>query len=281
MLSCVRERRLPWTIKVILDKHTTNLNNLIRHGTTDIFNHVFFDTTTSCNRRCYYCPNAVYDRGLIKNEKLMDETLFRKIIDDLAKVNWKGEIAPNFYGEPMLDPRLLDFVAYAHDQLPDSRIVLFTNGDFLSIEFYKKLVQKGVGRFVITHHPPDHPTAIEAIKQVLRYREEFGDDHVEMKYSKLTKIIQWRGMGVGEPINDDYCRSTALNKIGVHWDGEVIFCCNDYYVTTKFGNAKNERLIDIWRKPYYQKVRNGIKKGQFILQTCKDCRAGIPPKVPE
>ena len=83
ILSCVRERRLPWMIKVILDKHTTNLNNLIRHGTTDIFNHVYFDTITSCNRRCYYCPNAVYDRGLIKNEKLMDETLFRKIIDDL------------------------------------------------------------------------------------------------------------------------------------------------------------------------------------------------------
>ena len=102
-----------------------------------------------------------------------------------------------------------------------------------------------------------------------------------MNYSKLTKITQRSGISVGESINDDYCRSQTLNKIGVHWDGEVIFCCNDYYVTTKFGNAKDERLIDIWRKPYYQKVRNGIKKGQFMLQTCKDCRAGIPPKVPE
>ena len=39
----------------------------------------------------------------------------------------------------------------------------------------------------------------------------------------------------------------------------------------KIGNIKSERLIDIWNKPHYQKIRSDIREGNFTLDICKDC----------
>ena len=49
---------------------------------------VFIETLTACNLRCSYCPNSVFERGLIKNNQEMDIVLFHKIIDELAELNW-------------------------------------------------------------------------------------------------------------------------------------------------------------------------------------------------
>ena len=48
------------------------------------------ETTTHCNRRCSYCPNSVFERGSKENTQLIDTALFRKIIDDLAEMGYKG-----------------------------------------------------------------------------------------------------------------------------------------------------------------------------------------------
>ncbi|MDR1945432.1 MAG: hypothetical protein LBQ59_05230 [Candidatus Peribacteria bacterium] len=42
------------------------------------------ETSTACNRRCSYCPNVYYDNTLLKNNSLMSEEVFLKIISDLG-----------------------------------------------------------------------------------------------------------------------------------------------------------------------------------------------------
>jgi len=248
---------------------------LLKYGVFDIFvfDNVYIDTITACNRRCYYCPNSKFDRGLMKNVKKMDTALFYKIIDELAVLKWKGEISPNFYGEPLLDGRLTDLIKYARNKLPDSVIVLFTNGDFLTVDLYNELVRAGVNTFYITQHPNGAPPFI---KDILEYRKEHGDNNVKLQYRKLDMIYNREGVvSVVKKANDKNCAESCLRKIGIHWDGKVIFCCNDYFVTVNLGNIKSERLIDIWKKPYYKQIRKDIRKGIFNLEICKKCMLGM------
>ena len=48
-------------------------------------------------------------------------------------------------------------------------------------------------------------------------------------------------------------------------------CCNDYLNDVKIGNIHSEKLIDIWNKPHYIKIRKDIREGNFILDICKNC----------
>jgi sulfatase maturation enzyme AslB (radical SAM superfamily) len=70
----------------ILANKYQELNSLLRYGTTDMFIDFDIETITTCNRRCSYCPNSIFERSLPKNEKLMDKELFEKIIDELAEI---------------------------------------------------------------------------------------------------------------------------------------------------------------------------------------------------
>jgi hypothetical protein len=83
--------------------------------------HLDIETTTYCNRRCSYCPNSVFERSLRKNEHLMAPALFRKIVDELADISFKGSLSPHLYGEPLTDSRLISFMDYAHAMVTEGQ----------------------------------------------------------------------------------------------------------------------------------------------------------------
>ena len=203
----------------------------------------------------------------------MEPALFYKIIDELRKLKWKGEICPQFYGEPLLDDRLSCLLKYVKDALPQSKIVIFTNGDFLTVDLYKELIKAGVKEFHITQHSEEVPVNM---KEVLDYRKEHGDDSIPLSYYKLKEFFN-RG-GLIEIENVEKVKNCKLrvsgDEIGVNYAGDIIFCCNDYLGTVKMGNISNEKLIDIWRKPYYRMLRKELRKNIFRLDVCKKCKKG-------
>lgn len=96
----------------------------------------------------------------------MSEKLFKKIIDELASINFRGRVSPHFYGEPLLDKRLPDLVRYVREKLPFSSIVIFSNGDPLTINLFNKLIESGVNQFCITEHGK---TMSKNMRQVMDY----------------------------------------------------------------------------------------------------------------
>jgi 8-amino-3,8-dideoxy-alpha-D-manno-octulosonate transaminase len=50
----------------------------------------------------------------------MPKELFYKIINELWLIKYRGQITPTFYGEPLLDKRLPEFIEYLKTKLPDS-----------------------------------------------------------------------------------------------------------------------------------------------------------------
>jgi len=140
----------PSPVRKILSKTHHVIKNFIVHGTTDMFYCVEIETITTCNRKCSYCPNSRYERG----NYLMDKHVFQKLICSLATMRFSGEIHPHFYGEPLLDKRLPEFMMYIKEKLPKSKIVIFTNGDLLTKNIFEKLIQSGVDEFFVTQHTP-------------------------------------------------------------------------------------------------------------------------------
>src|SRR5688572_22866722 len=90
-----------------------------------LFTRVEIEINHDCNRKCWYCPNAVTER---KTTGEMSRENFNKLMDQLNAVNFKGEISFHFYNEPMLAKDFLWFVETARNRLKESKLELYTNG---------------------------------------------------------------------------------------------------------------------------------------------------------
>jgi len=108
------------------------------------------ETSTFCNRRCPWCPNSIYKRG--SKQKHINKKLFLKIIKDLKNIDYKGSLALHNYNEPLLDRYLYDWIKIIRKELPKVKIIIFTNGDFLTKTICNKLLNSGVSTLYISVH---------------------------------------------------------------------------------------------------------------------------------
>ena len=254
-----------------LKKYSKDLFNRALGDSFDQVHTLYIETLTACNLRCSYCPNSVYERGLIKNNQEMETKLFYKIIDELAELNWVGDIQPHSYGEPLLDGRLPSFCSYIREKIPLASISIYTNGELLNIDWYKKLVSAGVNKFRVTQHLENQS---KGTLDVVRYREKQDFDNIEFTYTRLNNINSRGGLvDVDEGKLKQECNYPD-HHVGISFDGQILICCNDYLNEAKVGNIKDEKLIDIWQKPIYKDIRTNISSGNFTLDICKNCTDG-------
>lgn len=240
-----------------------SLVKLLKYGKLDIFAAVDIETVSLCNIKCSYCPNKYYDRG----NHLMPEKLFKKIIDELAEIKYQGRISPHFYGEPLLDKRLADLMAYARKMLPKADIIIHTNGLLLTKELFFKLIQNGVDGFVITLHNQNIKNHLHHL--FLQLSTEFWRKIRILNPDKLSFFN--RGGTVSHSKIKKLKRCFYLSdEIAIDWQGNVV-CTNDYFSKYSFGNINNEKLMAIWRKEEFKKIRKNVKRGKFELFLCKKC----------
>ena len=67
----------------------------------DQFAFIEIETCTACNLRCRYCPNSISDRGLLKNNRQMPESLFCRLVDELEDMGFERELHHHFYNKPL------------------------------------------------------------------------------------------------------------------------------------------------------------------------------------
>jgi cyclic pyranopterin phosphate synthase len=246
---------------------------LLKYRTLDLFIIVGLQTINVCNRKCAYCPNSLFPP---KEKKLLDIKIFEKVIDDLAKIDYNGIVAPYLYGEPLLDERLPELISYASKKLPKASLFVFTNGDYLTQELCLRLIESGVKEFIVTQHenkPPQkffewYPSAPFSIKRKIFIKKL--DEHSPLLSTRggLVKIKK----SLFESFNN--CLKTCpWPKIilSVNINGDVLLCCNDFFGQYIFGNVQNKSVMEIWNDEKYKKYRDEIDHGKFSLKICKQC----------
>lgn len=249
------------------------IKNKKNYGLWDFFGPVNIETTTHCNLRCKWCPNSKYDRGLKKNEKKMSEKLFKKIIGELAEIKFKGIIRPFFYGDPLVDERMPELIKYIKKKLPQGKVYLNTNGVALTVDLYKKLQEAGIDYLMISQYTKEMLPNVKEVFEYLKTRPKKENKAKYRLFNENAFIISNRGGEVDVPVIGErpFCAYPGHYDLTINYRGDVVLCCNDYHSKIKFGNVKDEKIMDIWKKPHYYKLRKEVRTGTYKLPICKKC----------
>lgn len=245
---------------------------LFKYKTLDIFYRVAIETISTCNRKCSYCPNSLYSR----EQKLMDTDLFKKIISDLTLIDYNGTIAPCFYGEPLLDHRLSELVAYTKEKLPKTLFYLYTNGDYLSKDLFLKLISSGVDKFFVSHHENKPPKIFMSWYEKASFSEK---RKIIFKKMDENSPLSNRGgaIKVKNNITRIFGRRCKRPSISFTVDvfGESLLCCNDFFGKYSFGNVKEKSVMETWESAAYAKMRKEIVFKHVFPEICKKCLSDL------
>lgn len=238
-----------------------------------LFEHIEIETVNRCNGTCDFCPVSAGND--IREKRVMEDSLFKSIIDQLAELDYSGRLATFSNNEPFLDPRIIEFNKYARKKLSKARIHLFTNASLLTLEKfiailpyldeliidnYNQKLELNANPRVIYDYCKEHPETKEKVTIVLRKEREIltsrGGDAPNRKM-----LISYKETKCVNP----------LLQIIVRPDGKVSLCCNDPYGRMTLGDVSKEKLVDIWYGEEFFKVRRLLDKGRAALEHCKYC----------
>lgn len=199
----------------------------------------------------------------------MSWELIKHIVNELKSINYSGAISYCLYNEPLFDNRLKDIVEYINKNLPNSIQLLVSNGDKLTIDKSKELLNAGINKFIITVHDENPSNNLNRLKPIKMFLKE----KMILKTSDEL-YIQNRGglIEVQKHKKFDYFQNKCqhINKLNITKDGDIILCCNDYLKTHIMGNIKEKSLIEIWNS--YKNLRKNILEKNIIeLDICKKC----------
>lgn len=113
---------------------------------------VYIEQTKYCNFKCFYCIHSTRDeadgefRVLGHRMQHMDEVFFEKIIRELKEFPQDGikRIVFSGLGEPLMNPRLPDYVRMTVEAGIAGRVEVITNGLLLTPEKSRALVAAGI-----------------------------------------------------------------------------------------------------------------------------------------
>lgn len=257
---------MPWMLS-LLEKMKPLEVPLRRYCLPDRFNRVEVETITKCNKACYYCPVSAQPRPAYQ----MNEELFYSIIDQLAQMRFSGRFSPHFYGEPLLDRRLSQFMAYVRKKMPKVWIVVYTNGDLLTLEKVEELLDAGVNLFLVTFEGEESKIWKQTMEKLPRRRVR--RHFIFRIFEKDVKTPFNRGGAVlfpGRELHMKSCYSSAGKFIVDAW-GKVKLCSNDYFGTEDWGDLTKESIAEVWAKPEYVKTRRDLLYGKFSKSICREC----------
>lgn len=242
----------------------------------DRFRRVEVETSSRCNRSCYYCPVATAPRP----DERMSEELFFSIVDQLAEMRFRGVFSPHFFGEPLLDPRLPRLLAGVRERLPGTLVEVYTNGDALTPKKATELLDAGVGLFLVTLED-GWPKALLDTRAALprwTWRRRFlvrdFPEHVPTPYNRGGTVLF-----PGREARFDRCLHPAASLVIDAW-GKVKLCANDYRGEHDWGDLRHERLADVWAKPAFVATRKDLLDGRFERTICRVCSGREPAPAP-
>jgi len=231
------------------------------------------ETFGACNRTCSFCFN--HERFEKRALGVMEQSLWYKIIDEFAALRFAGRLSPYFYGEPLLDKRLRDLMAYAREKCPLATIQINTNGDYLDEALLRDLVALGVDRLVVTNYDDDRKPHLEALAERfapwIDYRH-YKDFEIQNRAGRLYEK--------GNRRKNARCYRPS-SQLVMNWNGDLALCCNDFYAEHGIGNARDSDLLSLWKGEPMQRFRRLLehKGGRQKIDFCRNCDMYAARKV--
>jgi radical SAM protein with 4Fe4S-binding SPASM domain len=266
-----------------LDDFNKSYNHKVASFSFPIFSSIEMNIHGSCNRRCAFCPRV--DEHLYPNlNEYLDLHFFEKLLTELKKNNYEGRMGFSGFSEPLMHPEINQLVSMFKKYLPNNRLEIVTNGDFLTRESCESLFNSGVFNIRVSLYT-NHKT-----------EKNFLEIKKDLNLSDEQLIIRHRNMGskndFGLVINNragavDYSRigkkekivklplkqacNYPLFKLFIDYNGDCHLCSNDWKKKKIIGNAKEELIYKIWSNNKINQARKKLLNKDRSFQPCQEC----------
>lgn len=249
------------------------INNMLKKSGKDAvwLSTIEIETINRCNNDCSFCP-ANRNRDVRQPQK-MEESLFKKIIDELAEMHYSGRVDLFSNDEPLLDDRIFDFLQYAAEKLPDAYHSLFTNGILLNEEKLDRLTE-----YLDYLRINNYNDNLELNSNILELTQKDVDEKnclIEIEVRKKTqKLLNRGGLSPNNESSSSYKSACILPFIQmvIRPDGSVSRCCQDVYGNETFGNVKEQTIKEVWYGPKLTAFRQKMTAGERdSIPFCRDC----------
>ena len=238
-----------------------------------LFDHVEIETINRCNGICDFCP--VSKQNDIREYRVMREELFKKIVEELAEINYGGKIALFSNNEPFLDDRIIEWNKYAREKIKNARIHLFTNGTLLTLDKFISIIDY-LDELII-----DNYTLNGQLLRTCKDICDYCNVHEELK-SKVTivmrnphEILSSRGGSAPnrsdiKEYKDNRC-ALPFRQMIIRPSGEVSLCCNDPLGKYTLGDVNVQTLSEIWYGEKFNNIRKRLYLGRKNIEACSRC----------
>jgi radical SAM protein with 4Fe4S-binding SPASM domain len=242
---------------------------------------VELNITELCNRTCVFCPRV--DPSVYPNRNLkMDLDTTRKVGRDLAEIGYVGRISFSGFGECLLNKEFEEHIKILRALLPDNLIETNTNGDRLTVEKLHSLFDAGLSAVYVNMY--DGPEQYEPFKKLF---EEAGltEDQWKLRphwpgcaedfglvLNNRSGMVANQELGVGplEEALEQRCHY-PFYKMFVDWNGNVLFCSNDWGREIIIGNVLESHVRDIWMSQHTHQIRQYLARGERSFSPCNKC----------
>jgi radical SAM protein with 4Fe4S-binding SPASM domain len=219
-------------------------------------NRISFELSNLCNYSSFHkkCPLS-----LEVNPRILKSKIVYNVLDTLKLFEFQGEIAFHTYNEPLIDPRLFQFISYAKQSCPNSNIYICTNGFYLDQNLAIELEEVGVTEMYISAYTEQEFERISKIDHKIPYK--IAHQSLDDRLNQYTHPI----MNISKPC------FAPLNEICISRDGTIVLCCLDWKKEYAFGDLNNETFENILKKEKLKEIYNRLSKGDRFLEICKRC----------
>jgi len=241
-----------------------------------LFAKIEIEINHDCNRKCWYCPNAVAER---KSSGEMSEETFLRLMDQLNDLNYRGDVSFHFYNEPMMAKKFMWFVETARKRLPHSKLELYTNGTLLTYEKFIHLYELGLDRFIVTKHFGEKTFVFdETFSRLTDTHKErvIYQGHDDIHMTNRGGLIK---AGPESVPALSPCYIPNILMVVTH-DGNVLPCFEDFDEKLVMGNFLHSDLLTIWNSEKYKSLRKNLRLGKrHMFSPCSSCnRIEVLPK---
>jgi MoaA/NifB/PqqE/SkfB family radical SAM enzyme len=285
--------RKEWIQKEIIDDH----NNTVYNDDLLACSVVEFNVTDLCNRRCWMCPHT--NTEIFPNTSdMMQLSTVKNVVDTLVQYDYSNGITFGSWGEPWLNPNIIDMVSYVSEKLPKCLIMLYTNGDRLvkgSIPGYGEIdiqdfIDAGVTELHIDIYDNDERCAL--ILNKVKPLIGIVNLVIHRRYTLVDSDIFLTRAGVMDPLtglkpSDNVRRSNK--RLAAHMgkcfapiagafidvDGSVRACCHEWgRELPTGGNVNDTPFPEIWRhSESMNQLRKTLLNSRTLISPCDQCDA--------
>lgn len=230
-------------------------SDLTKVGLSDI-RHVFFELSNMC---VYAHLHPKCPVNLQRTKKVLSSKIVKKVVDELGKHNYKGFFAFHRYNEPLIDPRLFEFISYVKDRCPKAMVRILTNGFYLNQTIIDELCDLRIETLEVSAYFP------EEYKRLIKL-------DVKFPYMVFCPILDTRiSLYNKRKINLLKPCYAQVNDITINCEGKLSLCCLDWKNKYILGNLGKDSLEKIISSRKFLSVYKNLVEGKRTLDICSKC----------